>query len=90
MNAEQIWQAALGELQMQMTKATFDTWLKRTAVLSYADQELVIACPNQYTPGVAGQPLEDDDPAHPVRHHRPIDACPIRSLATDRTSPRTR
>jgi len=49
MKAEQIWQAALGELQMQMTKATFDTWLKRTAVLSYADHELVIACPNQYT-----------------------------------------
>ena len=49
MKAEQIWQAALGELQMQMTKATFETWLKRTAVLSYADQELVIACPNQYT-----------------------------------------
>ena len=49
MHAEQIWQAALGELQMQMTKATFDTWLKPTAVLSYADQELVIACPNQYT-----------------------------------------
>ncbi len=49
MKAEQIWQAALGELQLQMTKATFDTWLKRTAVLSYADQELVIACPNQYT-----------------------------------------
>ncbi len=49
MKAEQIWQAALGELQMQMTKATFDTWLKRTAVLTYANQELVIACPNQYT-----------------------------------------
>ncbi len=49
MKAEQIWQAALGELQMQMTKATFDTWLKRTAVLSCADHELVIACPNQYT-----------------------------------------
>jgi chromosomal replication initiator protein len=49
MKAEQIWQAALGELQMQMTKATFDTWLKSTAVLSYADHELVIACPNQYT-----------------------------------------
>ena len=49
MKAEQIWQAALGELQMQMTKATFETWLKRTAVLSYADQEFVIACPNQST-----------------------------------------
>ena len=49
MKAEQIWQAALGELQMQMTKATFDTWLKPTAVLSCANHELVIACPNQYT-----------------------------------------
>ena len=28
MNAEHAWQAALGELQLQLTKATFDTWVK--------------------------------------------------------------
>lgn len=34
-NAAHLWQAALGELQLQMTKATFDTWVKPTFALSY-------------------------------------------------------
>ncbi len=49
MNAEQIWQAAQGELQLQMTRATYDTWVKPTAVMAYADGELVIGTPNGYT-----------------------------------------
>jgi chromosomal replication initiator protein len=40
--AEQIWQTALGELQMQVTRATFETWVKDTRVLSYEDGEFVI------------------------------------------------
>ncbi len=48
MKADQIWQAALGELQLQMTKATFDTWVKPTSVLSYEDGAFVIAVPNAY------------------------------------------
>lgn len=34
-NAAHLWQAALGELQLQMTKATFDTWVKPTFALSF-------------------------------------------------------
>ncbi len=30
-----VWQAALGELQLQMPRATFDTWLKGTCVIAY-------------------------------------------------------
>lgn len=33
-NPSQVWHAALGELQLQMTKATFDTWVKPTFALS--------------------------------------------------------
>ncbi|MFZ5919124.1 MAG: chromosomal replication initiator protein DnaA [Chloroflexota bacterium] len=40
--AEQIWQTALGELQMQVTRATFETWVKDTRVLSYEDGEFTI------------------------------------------------
>ena len=39
---DQIWQTALGELQMQVTRATFETWVKDTRVLSYEDGEFVI------------------------------------------------
>jgi chromosomal replication initiator protein len=40
--AEQVWQTALGELQMQVTRATFETWVKDTRVLSYEDGEFTI------------------------------------------------
>ena len=35
MQPDQLWQAALGELQLQLTKSTFDTWLRDTTLLSY-------------------------------------------------------
>jgi chromosomal replication initiator protein len=43
MNPAQAWQAALGELQLQMTRATFDTWVKETSVFSYEDGLFVLA-----------------------------------------------
>jgi chromosomal replication initiator protein len=48
MNANQIWQAALGELQLQMTKPTFDTWLKNTSAISYEDGTIIIGVHNAY------------------------------------------
>lgn len=41
-NAAHLWQAALGELQMQMTKATFDTWVKPTFALAYDSDQNVL------------------------------------------------
>jgi chromosomal replication initiator protein len=35
MNARDIWHATLGELQLQMTKATFDTWVRPTRALAF-------------------------------------------------------
>lgn len=48
MKASQVWQAALGELQMQMSKATFETWVKPSKVLSYEDGEFIIAVPTAF------------------------------------------
>jgi chromosomal replication initiator protein len=48
MNAEQAWQAALGELQLQLTKPTFDTWVKSTYVISWEDGAFVIGVHNGY------------------------------------------
>jgi hypothetical protein len=42
MTPDQIWQAALVELELQMTKATFDTWLKNTRAISHKDGIFVI------------------------------------------------
>jgi hypothetical protein len=46
MTADQIWQAALRELQLQMTKATFDTWVKNTRAISHKDRIFVIGVHN--------------------------------------------
>jgi len=45
---EQIWQAALGELQLVLTKENYDTWLRRTSVVSEDDSALTIAVPETF------------------------------------------
>lgn len=49
-NAAHLWQAALGELQLQMTKATFDTWVKPTFAVSFDAERtiLVVGVRNAY------------------------------------------
>lgn len=46
--ASQIWQRALGELQLQLTTATYDTWLRRTCLMSASDGVYVIGVHNGY------------------------------------------
>lgn len=42
MTPVQIWQAAQGELQMQLSAATFNAFVKRTYVTDHADGKLTI------------------------------------------------
>jgi chromosomal replication initiator protein len=48
MNAAQAWQAALGQLQMEMPKAAFDTWVRDAELLSYEDGSFIIGVQNAY------------------------------------------
>ncbi|MGQ9681014.1 MAG: chromosomal replication initiator protein DnaA [Anaerolineae bacterium] len=48
MDAKRIWQTALGELQLQLTRATFDTWLKDTVGLACEDGAFVVGVRNAY------------------------------------------
>jgi len=48
-NSQKVWQAALGELELQMTRATFDTWLRDTRCIDTEnDSTLVIGVKNGY------------------------------------------
>ena len=47
-DAGQLWAATLGQLQAQVTKPNFDTWLKHTSGLSWTDDEFVVGCPNAF------------------------------------------
>jgi chromosomal replication initiator protein len=48
MKAEQAWQAVLGQLQMDMPKASYDTWVKATEFISYEDGLFIIGVANSY------------------------------------------
>ncbi len=48
MNPRDIWHAALGELQLQMTKATFDTWVRPTRALSYENGAMTVGVHSSY------------------------------------------
>ncbi len=48
MSPEQAWKATLGELELQMTKATFNTWLKGARLISFEENEYVIGVRNDY------------------------------------------
>jgi chromosomal replication initiator protein len=48
MNAEQAWQSVLGQLQMEMPRASFDTWVRDTKPMSYADGLITVGVRNAY------------------------------------------
>ena len=48
MNADVAWKATLGELELQMTKATFTTWLKDARLLTFDENEFVVGVRNDY------------------------------------------
>jgi len=47
-DAQRLWATALGELQLQMTRATFDTWLRGSHVVKAGDGSLTIAVRHAY------------------------------------------
>lgn len=48
MNNEELWQAALGEIELSISKANFITWFKNTSILSSENDKLVIGVPNGF------------------------------------------
>ena len=48
MKPDQAWQAIVGQLQMEMPKAAFDTWVRPTEMLAYEDGCFMIGVSNAY------------------------------------------
>jgi chromosomal replication initiator protein len=46
--AQKKWQATLGELQLQMTRATFDTWLRGSQVIGFEDNLFTVYVRHAY------------------------------------------
>jgi chromosomal replication initiator protein len=47
-SAQEIWEAALGELQVQVTRSYYRTWLEKTTGLHYEDNQFVVGVPNAF------------------------------------------
>ncbi|NIM95144.1 MAG: chromosomal replication initiator protein DnaA [Anaerolineales bacterium] len=48
MNAERFWDAAIGQLQLEMPRAAFDTWVRDAEFLTYEDGTFIIGVQNAY------------------------------------------
>lgn len=48
MTNEELWQAALGEIELSISKANFITWFKNTYILSNENGKVVISVPNGF------------------------------------------
>ncbi len=49
MNTDQLWQSALGELELSLSKANFTTWFKNTFIVSFDKKTVTIGVPNAFT-----------------------------------------
>ncbi|MBT7017987.1 MAG: chromosomal replication initiator protein DnaA, partial [Anaerolineae bacterium] len=48
MDANQAWQTVLGQLQMEMPRASYDTWVRDTSPMGYEDGLLTVGVRNAY------------------------------------------
>ena len=48
MDAKQVWRAALGELQVSLSPANYETWLRDTVLVDVDDNRFKIAVPNGF------------------------------------------
>src|SRR5512138_722924 len=48
MTPDQAWQSVLSQLQMDMAKPSYDTWVRDTRALAYDEGTLTVAVPNAY------------------------------------------
>jgi chromosomal replication initiator protein len=47
-SASEIWEAALGELQLQINKPNYQTWFKGTQGLAFDGDQFLVGVPNAF------------------------------------------
>ncbi len=58
-SADALWEAALGQLQLQVTRANFDTWLRESRGLSFEDGRFTIVVPSDFVAEWLANRLQD-------------------------------
>jgi len=49
MTTHELWQAALGELELSLSKANYTTWFRNTFVSAFEEGRIVVSVPNTFT-----------------------------------------
>lgn len=49
MTNQQLWQAVLGELELQISKPNFTTWFKNTFILDREEDKVILGVANTFT-----------------------------------------
>jgi chromosomal replication initiator protein len=49
MTNQQLWQAALAEIELSLSKPNFNTWFRQTSISSFENGKIVISVPNTFT-----------------------------------------
>ena len=49
MDYQALWQSALGELELTLSKANFTTWFKNTFISSFENGKIIVCVPNTFT-----------------------------------------
>ncbi len=49
MDLQQLWQTALGELELSISKANFTTWFKNTFIIEHTEETIIVGVPNAFT-----------------------------------------
>lgn len=49
MNNQQLWQAILGNLEVSLSKANFNTWFKNTGIIQKGEDHIIVGVPSNFT-----------------------------------------
>ena len=49
MNTHELWQAALGQLELKLSKAHFTTWFRNTFIVEIGPEGVIVGVPNTFT-----------------------------------------
>ncbi len=49
MTNQQLWQAIIGDLEVTLSKANFNTWFKNTGIIEKSDDYIVVGVPSNFT-----------------------------------------
>ena len=48
MDYEDLWQAVLAQIQLNISQANFATWFKNTSIVGEKDEEITVSVPNSF------------------------------------------